>query len=177
MYNLQYSVMYVLNSWYKSFPWKHQNHRCIIKLVIQKSFASNFTFSVFSYFLIHWRAHTLYFATWQIFSMWFVKFNSSSIVTPTSTISWLLSVLVSFSYNDKYLNGKVAYWFKGLGIVIRIVRFSVQTTLGTWPGLGTRLRYKAPGDLPGLQKSISVKNQFLSKLIKLKDHCKNRKPI
>ena len=35
----------------------------------------------------------------------------------------------------------------GLGIVIRIGRFPVQTPLGTRPGLGTQPRYEAPGDL------------------------------
>ena len=36
-------------------------------------------------------------------------------------------------------------WFKT--VVIRIRRFPVQTLLGTWLGLGTQPRYKAPGDL------------------------------
>ena len=29
---------------------------------------------------------------------------------------------------------------------------------------------------PGVQKSISIKNEFLSKFIKLKDPCEKRKP-
>ena len=40
------------------------------------------------------------------------------------------------------------------------------------------LKFKdKPWTTPGLQKSISIKNQFLSKFIKLKDPCKKRKPI
>ena len=34
----------------------------------------------------------------------------------------------------------------GYGIVIRIGRFPVQTTIGTRPGLGTKSHYEAPGD-------------------------------
>ena len=41
-----------------------------------------------------------------------------------------------------------------------------------------KLKFKdKPCITPGLQKSISIKNQFLSKFIKLKDPCKKRKPI
>ena len=35
----------------------------------------------------------------------------------------------------------------GSGVEIRIGRFSAQTPLGTWSGLGTQLRYEALGDL------------------------------
>ena len=34
-----------------------------------------------------------------------------------------------------------------------------------------------PWIAPGLQKSASIKSQFLSKFSKLKDHCKKTKPI
>ena len=41
-----------------------------------------------------------------------------------------------------------------------------------------KLKFKdEPWITPGLQKSISVKNQYLSKFIKLKDSNKKRKPI
>ena len=41
-----------------------------------------------------------------------------------------------------------------------------------------KLKFKdKPWITPGLQKSISIKNQFLSKFIKLKDPCKETKPI
>ena len=40
-----------------------------------------------------------------------------------------------------------------------------------------KLKFKdKPWITPGLQKSISIKNQFLSKFIKLKVPCKKRKP-
>ena len=29
--------------------------------------------------------------------------------------------------------------------MIRIGKFPIQTSLGTWPGLGTQPRYEAPG--------------------------------
>ena len=35
----------------------------------------------------------------------------------------------------------------GLGVVVRIGRFPVQTLLGTRPGLGIQPLYEAPGDL------------------------------
>ena len=35
----------------------------------------------------------------------------------------------------------------GYGVGIRIRRFTVQTPLGAWLGLGTLPRYVAPGDL------------------------------
>ena len=41
-----------------------------------------------------------------------------------------------------------------------------------------KLKFKdKPWITPGLQKSLSIKNQFLSKFIKLKDPNKKRKPI
>ena len=41
-----------------------------------------------------------------------------------------------------------------------------------------KLKFKdKPWIIPGLQKSISIKNQFLSKFIKLEDPNKKRKPI
>ena len=41
-----------------------------------------------------------------------------------------------------------------------------------------KLKFKdKPWITPGLQKSVFIKNQFLSKFIKLKDPCKKRKPI
>lgn len=67
-----------------------------------KAFATNFAFSVFRY-LICWTAHNFYFATQQIFCMCFLKLPSSPFVTPRSTTSWLLSILVPFRYNDKSL--------------------------------------------------------------------------
>ena len=35
----------------------------------------------------------------------------------------------------------------GLDIAIKIGRFSVQSLLGAWPGIGIQPCYKAPGDL------------------------------
>ena len=46
----------------------------------------------------------------------------------------------------------------GLGVVIRISRFLIQTPLGAWLHLGTQPCYKAPGEL---QVEID-KNEWLT---------------
>ena len=65
---------------------------------------------------------------------------------------------------------------------------SYKTFLENFPLLDTyaplkkisknKLKFKdKPWITSGLQKSISIKNRFLSKFIKLKDPCKKMKPI